>query len=171
MDELMTGRDLGARQSRVGEQPSNSAGTDWLGALKAYIGVTIVANLIWETLHLPLYTIWTTGTLQQQAFAVIHCNGGDVLIALTTLTIGLICVGTRDWPLAGHLPVLLLTLASGIGYTIFSEWLNVVVRASWAYAPTMPVVPIINTGLSPFMQWTLVPILALSVARKVALSH
>lgn len=42
-------------------QPA-STNADWLLALKAYLGVTAIANLAWETLHLPLYTIWTTGS-------------------------------------------------------------------------------------------------------------
>jgi hypothetical protein len=32
-----------------------------------------LANFAWEMLYLPLYTIWTTGTLGEQAFAVAHC--------------------------------------------------------------------------------------------------
>ena len=47
-------------------QPA-STNVDWLLALKAYLGVTAIANLAWETLHLPLYTIWTTGSPREQA--------------------------------------------------------------------------------------------------------
>ena len=56
------------------------------------------------------------------------------------------------------------TLAFGIGYTIYSEWLNVNVRGSWAYSDLMPVVPVIETGLAPLLQWVVVPTLALWVA-------
>jgi len=146
-------------------------GSDWLRGLKAYLGVTAVANLVWEALHLPLYTIWTTGTPRVQTFAVLHCTGGDVLIALSALMIALISVGTRDWPAVGHLRVMLITLAFGFGYTIFSEWLNIVIRASWAYSPMMPVVPILNTGLSPLLQWVVIPLLALSAAKAAALER
>src|SRR6266478_1886264 len=59
----------------------------WLLGLRVYLGVILVGNLIWETLHLPLYTIWTTGTLWEQAFAVVHCTFGDLLIAVSTLTL------------------------------------------------------------------------------------
>jgi hypothetical protein len=45
----------------------------------------------------------------------------------------------------------------GLVYTVFSEWLNVSVRGSWAYASAMPVVPILGTGLSPVLQWLVVP--------------
>jgi len=43
---------------------------EWPQALRRYLGVSIVANLVWEMLQLPLYTVWATGTRKQQAFAV-----------------------------------------------------------------------------------------------------
>jgi hypothetical protein len=131
-----------------------------------YLGVSAVAHLAWETLELPLYTIWSSGTLREKAFAVVHCTAGDVLIALSTLAIALIAIGTANWPVEGFQRVLILTLILGVGYTIFSEWLNIVIRASWAYSSLMPVVPVINTGLSPLMQWVIVPNLALFFAKR-----
>ncbi len=128
--------------------------------------MTVIANLIWETLHLPLYTIWTTASTGQLAFAVLHCTAGDVLIALTALAVAIISVGTKAWPSERHRPVLLVVLIIGIAYTIFSEWLNIVIRASWAYSPLMPVVPFINTGLSPLLQWIVIPVVALHVATR-----
>ncbi len=144
-----------------------STNADWLAALRAYLGVTAIANLIWETLQLPLYTIWTTASTGQLAFAVLHCTAGDILIALTALAVAIISVGTKAWPSERHRPVLLVVLIIGIAYTIFSEWLNIVIRASWAYSPLMPVVPFINTGLSPLLQWIAIPVFALHVARQV----
>ena len=45
----------------------------------------------------------------------------------------------------------------GITYTVFSEWLNVEVRRSWSYSPAMPVLPWLGAGLSPILQWLVVP--------------
>jgi hypothetical protein len=55
------------------------------------------------------------------------------------------------------MPVLLAAVAMGVGYTIFSEWLNIVVREAWAYRDIMPVIPVIDAGLTPFLQWLVVP--------------
>jgi hypothetical protein len=65
--------------------------------LRIYLGVIIAANLTWEFLHLPLYTIWTTGTLGEQVFAAAHCASGDILIALASLTLALVLAGERGW--------------------------------------------------------------------------
>jgi hypothetical protein len=118
--------------------------------------------------HLPLYTIWEAGTAGQQLFAVVHCTGGDLLIALSCLVLALISVGHPAWPLHAHQRVAAVTAALGMGYTIFSEWLNIVVRESWAYSDLMPVVPVIETGLSPLLQWLIVPLVALWLARRAA---
>ena len=45
--------------------------------------------------------------------------------------------------------LVLLATVLGVAYTIYSEWLNVSVRRSWAYSSLMPTVPFIGTGLSP----------------------
>jgi len=60
----------------------------------------------------------------------------------------------------------------GFGYTVFSEWLNVVVRKSWAYSDLMPVISIfgLSLGVSPLLQWMAVPTLALYVSRRAGAS-
>ena len=129
-----------------------------------------MGNLIWEVLHLPLYTIWATGSLREQAFAVVHCTLGDLLIAVSTLPLALILAGDPAWPRGRFWAVATLTIASGVGYTAFSEWLNVVVRASWAYSEWMPVLTLLGQkiGLSPLLQWIVVPTAALAFAKRVA---
>jgi hypothetical protein len=51
----------------------------------------------------------------------------------------------------------------GIAYTILSEWLNVEIRRRWSYTPAMPVIPWIGTGLTPLLQWLIVPGLAFAI--------
>jgi hypothetical protein len=136
----------------------------WLKPLRAYFAVIVLGNLAWEVLQLPLYTIWATGSLREQAFAAVHCTGGDILIALAALTLALALLGER-----GFWPVALLALGIGVAYTGLSEWLNVYVRKSWAYSQWMPVLPIgsYRIGLSPLLQWMLVPGAALCVAGRM----
>jgi hypothetical protein len=145
----------------------------WLAAIRVYLGVVAIGNLTWEIAQLPLYTIWTAGTVREQAFAVIHCTLGDLLIALSTLMLALIIAGNASWPRGRFWQVAALAVIFGIAYTAFSEWLNVVVRASWAYSEWMPVVPIfgLKIGLSPLLQWVAVPAAAFLIARGATLEH
>lgn len=132
----------------------------WLMMLRRYIVFLAVASLAWEFGHLPLYTIWNTGSLSELGFAALHCTGGDILIALSTLTLALFLVGKPDWPLKRFRAVAALTIGFGLSYTVFSEWLNIEVREAWAYRDLMPVVPVIETGLSPLLQWLVIPLAA-----------
>jgi hypothetical protein len=148
---------------------TDRAASAWLSGLRIYLGTILMGNLIWETLHLPLYTIWTTGSRGENAFAVYHCTLGDLLIALSALTLALILAGDHAWPRRRFWPVAILAMTFGVGYTAFSEWLNVVVRASWAYSEWMPVITIAGHkfGLSPLLQWIVVPAGAFAFARGV----
>ena len=159
---------LPTADDRAGDEPAGAA--DWPRAWRLYLVATVLGHFAWETLHLPLYTIWTSGSPRERAFAVVHCTGGDILIALTALALAIATVASPSWPARSHGRVLAVTIALGVGYTIFSEWLNIVVRESWAYSAWMPVVPIINTGLSPLLQWVVLPTLALLWARRAALA-
>ena len=141
--------------------------------LQTYLAVTAAANLIWEMAHLPLYSIWSTGTAGENFFAVVHCTGGDLLIALSTLAIALVFFGNRDWPAQSYWRVASVSTLLGIAYTTFSEWLNIVIRKSWEYSNLMPVVSVseFEVGLSPLLQWMFVPGLALWLARKRGLAR
>ena len=114
---------------------------NWLRALPIYLGSSAAGHLVWEILQLPLYTIWTA-QVRDQVFAVIHCTFGDLLIALGTLVVALVAVANTAWPRDRFWRVATVTILLGVGYTVFSEWLNVVVRASWAYSEWMPVVSV-----------------------------
>jgi hypothetical protein len=125
-----------------------------------YLAMIAAANLVWEFAQLPLYTIWQTGSRGELAFAALHCTAGDILIALAAVTLALALCGNDAWPRAGYLRVAATATVVGLGYTLYSEWLNTAVRQSWAYAAAMPTLPLLRTGLAPVAQWLIVPPLA-----------
>jgi hypothetical protein len=138
--------------------------TDRRSLLCRYLGASIVGHLAWEILQLPLYTLWISGTVQQKVFAIAHCTTGDVLIAAVSLLAAWTAFARSRVANSNVAPVWAASLALGLGYTIFSEWLNTAVRANWTYSDLMPVVPLLGTGLSPLLQWIVVPTLAMWAA-------
>ncbi|MEY8828837.1 hypothetical protein AB9K34_10540 [Sedimentitalea sp. XS_ASV28] len=144
-----------------------AARADWLTAVRRYILYSAIGHLVWEVSHTPLYTIWVEGTWGEIAFAIVHCTGGDLLIAMSGLLLSLFLVGSSGWPGERAGRVLIVVLGFGVAYTIFSEWLNIVIRAAWAYRDLMPVVPLLDTGLTPLLQWIVVPTLAYFAALKM----
>lgn len=135
-----------------------------LACAARYLTVIAIANLCWEAAQIPLYTIWRTGIPSEIAVAIIHCTAGDVLIA--ALAMGgawAFFTGLRrdpGWRLAAAGTLL------GVAYTIFSEWMNVEVRHSWNYADSMPRLPPLGTGLTPLLQWLVLPPLAFLLAAR-----
>lgn len=139
--------------------------TRWLPVLRRYLLAVGAGNLVWEFGQMPLYTLWQSGTRREIALAALHCTAGDVSIAAGALALGLGCAAAPGWPEIRFIPVLLVATVFGVSYTVYSEHLNVVARHAWAYAPAMPVLPGLGTGLAPLLQWLLVPPLALLWAR------
>lgn len=112
--------------------------------------------------------LWVEGTSGEIAFAVLHCTGGDALIAAAAPAAAILLTRSRYWPSQGWGSVKLVAPLIGLGYTVFSEWLNVDLRQSWTYAAAMPRPPPWGTGLAPFLQWLLLPPLAMLAVRPTA---
>lgn len=129
-------------------------------AILRFLGAMAAGNLLWELAHVPLYTLWVEGTWDEIAYAVVHCTFGDVLIAGTCLLVSIALIGRSAWPRTRFGAVALATILMAMSYTVFSEWLNTEVRGSWAYRVAMPRLPGLGIGLTPILQWIVVPVLA-----------
>jgi hypothetical protein len=125
-----------------------------------FLGAMAAGNLLWELGHVPLYTLWGEGTWGEIAYAVLHCTVGDVMIAGICILLSLAVIGRSAWPRARFGAVALATILMALSYTVFSEWLNTEVRGSWAYREAMPRLPGLGIGLTPILQWIVVPVLS-----------
>jgi len=123
-----------------------------------FLGAMAAGNLLWEAAHVSLYTLWVEGSWWEITYAVLHCTVGDVMIAAVCLLLSLAVVGGKPWPAERFGAVAAMTTILALGYTIFSEWLNTEVRESWAYREAMPRLPGLGTGLTPVLQWIVVPV-------------
>lgn len=122
-----------------------------------------VFNGAWEFLHSPLYTDHSRG-VYHVLWTRAHCTVGDVMILLFSFWITSLVIRDRNWMRRErNVPAGLMVLF-GVTYTIFSEWHNVYVRESWAYAEIMP--ELFGMGLSPIVQWLVLPPLVILVIRK-----
>lgn len=125
-------------------------------------------NLAWEIAQLPLYTLWREAEASWIAFSVAHCTLGDVVIGSGALFLGLIATrasAPAQWRWG---PIAASAALAATGYTAFSEWMNTAVVRSWSYSDLMPTVGIlgIEIGVSPLLQWLVIPPLALRFARR-----
>lgn len=131
-----------------------------------YLLIATAMDLVWEVVQLPLYTLWRTATPGGLAYAVIHCTAGDLIILAAALWLALVLTGDAAWPRRGYARVALVAAFFGVSYTVFSEWLNVEVWRNWTYGPLMPLLPL-GIGLTPFLQWLVIPPVAFVVTHAV----
>ena len=129
----------------------------WRFILQAYLPRLALLSLVWELVQLPLYRLWAEHHWERIAFAVLHCTAGDLMIAFSALLIALILTGAnqpRDWPKAA---IVAFTIVLGLSYTVLSETMNLA-QGAWSYSAWMPIVPWLNIGVAPVLQWVLVPL-------------
>ncbi len=120
---------------------------------------------IWEVAQLPLYTLWDDLDRWRVARYVLHCLAGDVLIAATTYLLTAIVFRDVNWPVHRPWSAGVFLLALGFVFTAASEWYNVYVLGDWAYKETMPLVA--GIGLTPLLQWVIVPALMILAMRRI----
>ena len=58
-------------------------------------------------------------------------------------------------------------LAVGLALTVAAEFYATEVAGRWSYADAMPTLPVLGTGLTPLLQWIVVPLLVVSLGRRV----
>jgi hypothetical protein len=127
-----------------------------------YIGLAAIGHFFWEAGQLPLYTLSQTARPREIVIALIHCTGGDILITAITLTVAAALARLFRWRAFGWRMVS-TAIMLGAAYTVFSEWLNINIRLSWSYTAAMPVLPLFGTGLTPLLQWLVIPGLAFAI--------
>lgn len=123
-------------------------------------------HLPWELFQLPLFLMDSALTVYE---TVLHCTraaAGDVLIALASFWAAVLLVRDRLWVLRPPRRALAAYLASGLAITIVFELLATGPLARWAYSDLMPVGPLLGIGLSPVLQWILLPLLLLWIVRR-----
>lgn len=136
----------------------------WLTAIRRYLLAAAAGNLVWETAQMPLYTLWHTASARAIAGAILHCSVADLIIAATGLIGALALTGSAKWPDQRRAPVTAAVVVGSVCYTIYSEYVNTVMKQSWAYTGWMPTLPWFGTGLSPLAQWLIIPAASLAWA-------
>jgi hypothetical protein len=156
--------DRGARHAEVTWFKDTGA---WRLIALRFLPALGVLSLAWEVAHVRLYTLWDEAEAVYIAFSVAHCTLGDMLIGSSVLLLALILGREGSVPEWRWGRIAILTVLLGAGYTVFSEWLNLSVLQSWAYADSMPRLRLgqFELGVSPLLQWVVIPPLALRLAR------
>lgn len=125
-----------------------------------------LVNLVWEMLQMPLFTYPATVTWWQASLECVQAAAGDALMLLVSFWLVALLWRDRRWILQPSAGALSLFLIPGLVMTVVFEALATGVWGRWAYADTMPVLPVTGTGVVPLLQWVLLPLLIVWLVRR-----
>jgi hypothetical protein len=91
---------------------------------------------------------------------------GDVVIALIAFWAVAGTSRSRDWVLRPTTSQVIGFVMVGVLITIVMEWLATHVLGRWTYVASMPVVPALEVGVSPLLQWVVLPPLVVWFVRR-----
>lgn len=129
-------------------------------AFKRFVLVTLtlafIFNFAWEVIQMPLYKD-APFTINHIAFCALASIADAIMVLLIYFLFAVIYqnnlwVEDFTWP-----RILILILCGAIG-AIIAETRHVS-AGNWAYDSSMPIIPIIEVGLSPVLQFTLLPLI------------
>jgi len=125
-------------------------------------------NLVWEFAQVPLFEGMPVAGHWRAIQVCARATAGDVAIALVAFWAVSWAWRSRLWILRPTTFQLGGFVAVGLVITVFIEWLSTQVLDRWAYSASMPTVPGLGVGLSPLLQWVLLPpLLAWFVRRQL----
>ncbi|MFA6184404.1 MAG: hypothetical protein WC682_04900 [Parcubacteria group bacterium] len=119
------------------------------------LAIIFGANFIWESAHSFLYMPHYAGFW---SFVFIHIKAslGDMLIYVLLYLSGAFVFRNNKWFLTQRKYPYLFLIFMGFCLAIIIE--NFALKSGrWAYNDLMPIVPIINIGLSPILQLVIIP--------------
>jgi hypothetical protein len=128
-------------------------------------------NFPWEFLQVPFFAEMPSMAHWQAVRFCTQAALGDVLIALGAYWIVAMLRRDRAWILQANAAAMLAFIALGVVATLGLEWHATVLQQRWQYSDLMPRLPFLGTGLTPVLQWLLLPPLVIWLARRQILGH
>lgn len=127
---------------------------------KRFVFITLILafllNFLWEVIQMPLYKN-SALSLQSVAFCGLASVADAIMVLLIYFCFALLCKKPLWIEKFTALRVFFLMIVGGIG-AIAAEMRHVS-AGNWAYDESMPILPIVDVGLSPVLQFMLLPAL------------
>tara|TARA_R110001606_G_scaffold370985_1_gene527634 strand:+ start:4877 stop:5344 length:468 start_codon:yes stop_codon:yes gene_type:complete len=126
-------------------------------------------NFVWEMWQMPFYEGLKTLDYMLVVRTCTQASLGDGVISVLAYWSAVLIARSRNWIHEISITPMIAYLTTGLVITIFMEWLATNILDRWQYAPSLPVLPILGTGLLPVLQWSILPLLLLFVVHRQTL--
>lgn len=127
--------------------------------------VAFLLNSVWEILQIPLYE-GGTYTWSHILFCLLASVVDVVMVLLIYFGFAIIYKNALWIQNLNPSRIIFLILTGGIGAVL--EEARHLSMGTWGYAQTMPVLPILNAGLSPVLQFMILPLLIYMLSFKIS---
>lgn len=141
-------------------------GSSILSAPEVFVVLfSLLLNLPWEMWQVPFYAGMAEGRHWDGVRVCTLASLGDAVISLMAFVAVAFWAESRHWLIAPRKRELALYVGLGVAATVALEALATGVLDRWNYGDRMPRVPGLGTGVLPVLQWLLLPLPILWLAR------
>ncbi len=138
-----------------------------LNAVEVNVAVfAFLLNFAWEILQAGLYRGFNELSFERGVNYCTRATLADAAILLVSFWLVALFGGGRDWPLRAGVRRIIGFTSIGLVTTVFLEILSTRVWGRWSYSESMPLIPLLDVGLAPFLQWVLLPPLTVWFVRR-----
>ena len=129
----------------------------------------LLLNYPWELIQAPLFEGMAAAPHWEAVKVCTRATFGDGIIMLIAFWAVAVAVRSRRWLLNPRAWQVAAFIAVGVLITIVLE--HFATRSShplwgWEYSSLMPTLPVLGTGLTPLLQWIMLPGLVLWFSRR-----
>jgi hypothetical protein len=148
----------------------------WLGTIRAIhtpeifiFGIAFLLNLMWESFHAPLYIFKEQSSWSALTTCLLFCAGVDAVMMVFIYWVMALIRQDRRWFLRGRSVDRALFALAALTLAFASEYAAVHYRNLWEYSERMPLIPIGLVGLTPMLQWIILPTVTLQLLPSVGI--
>jgi hypothetical protein len=139
---------------------------------KQYVFTLILAafllNAVWEVLQIPLY-VGGMYSWSHILFCLLASLADAIMVVLIYFGFAII-YKNAFWIQSLNLSrVIFLIMTGGIG-AVLAETRHLSI-GTWSYAETMPLIPVVAVGLSPVLQFMILPLLIYIISFKMVMQY
>ncbi len=138
----------------------------WLNLPELNIAIfAFLLNFLWEVQQMPFFELSDLSCWERTRNCTL-ATFGDVLIALTGFWTVAFFSKSRYWFRQSKWWQLSIFILVSLVITIIFEVLATGVLNRWEYANIMPRLPVLGTGLTPILQWIILPLIIVWFVRR-----
>jgi hypothetical protein len=129
-------------------------------------GVAFLLNLVWESLHAPLFVFKEQSSWSTLTACLLFCAGVDAVMMVSIYWVVALIRQDRCWFLRGRSVDRALFALAAFTLAFASEYAAVHYRNLWRYSERIPLIPFADIGLAPMLQWIILPTVIFAIAAK-----